>query len=84
MPAALLGFRDRGLVQVGHWADLMVFDPEDHPAAGTKELVHDLPGGAGRFQAYPNGIRATIVNGVPIVLDGKLTDRLPGQVVSPV
>ena len=29
-------------------------------------------------------VHATIVNGVPVVLDGKLTDALPGLVVSPV
>ncbi len=84
VPAALLGFRDRGLVQDGHFADLMVFDPEEIRRPGRKELVHDLPGDSARFQAYPNGIHATIVNGVPIVLDGKLTGNLPGQVVSPV
>ena len=84
VPAALLGFRDRGLVQDGQFADLMVFDPEEIRRPGRKELVHDLPGDSARFQAYPNGIHATIVNGVPIVLDGKLTGNLPGQVVSPV
>jgi N-acyl-D-aspartate/D-glutamate deacylase len=84
VPAAILGFRDRGLVQCGNWADLMLFDPEAIRRPGRKELVADLPGGIGRFQAYPNGIHATIVNGQPIVLDGVLTDRLPGQVVSPV
>jgi N-acyl-D-aspartate/D-glutamate deacylase len=84
VPAALLGFRDRGLVQDGHFADLMVFDPEELRRPGRKELVHDLPGDSARFQAYPNGIHATIVNGVPIVLDGTLTGNLPGQVVSPV
>jgi N-acyl-D-aspartate/D-glutamate deacylase len=84
VPADILGFRDRGLVQVGNWADLMVFDPVAIRQPGRKELVADLPGGTNRFQAYPNGIRATIVNGVPIVLDGKLTDRRPGRVVSPV
>ncbi|HEY5109586.1 MAG TPA: amidohydrolase family protein [Acidimicrobiales bacterium] len=84
VPAALLGFRDRGLVQNGNFADLMIFDPEEIRRPGRKELVHDLPGNSGRFQAYPNGIHATIVNGVPIVLDGKLTGALPGQVVSPV
>jgi N-acyl-D-aspartate/D-glutamate deacylase len=62
----------------------MVFDPVAIRQPGRKELVADLPGGTNRFQAYPNGIRATIVNGVPIVLDGKLTDRRPGRVVSPV
>jgi N-acyl-D-aspartate/D-glutamate deacylase len=84
VPAAILGFRDRGLVQAGNWADLMLFDPEAIRRPGRKELVADLPGGIGRFQAHPNGIHATIVNGQPIVLDGVLTDRLPGQVVSPV
>ena len=84
VPAAILGFRDRGLVRTGNWADLMIFDPEAIRRPGRKELVADLPGGTGRFQAYPNGIHATIVNGIPIVLDGALTDSRPGQVVSPV
>jgi len=83
VPAAILGFADRGVVRTGNWADLVVFDPEELRRPGRKELVHDLPGGTGRFQAYPNGIRATIVNGVPIVLDGTLTGRRPGRVVSP-
>lgn len=84
VPAAILGFRDRGLVRTGNWADLMIFDPEAIRRPGRKELVADLPGGISRFQAYPNGIHATIVNGIPIVLDGALTDSRPGQVVSPV
>jgi hypothetical protein len=28
-------------------------------------------------------VHATVVNGVPIVVDGELTGRLPGQVVRP-
>jgi N-acyl-D-aspartate/D-glutamate deacylase len=71
-------------VRTGNWADLMVFDPEEIRRPGRKELVHDLPGAAGRFQAYPNGIHATIVNGVSIVLNGILTDHRPGEVISPV
>jgi N-acyl-D-aspartate/D-glutamate deacylase len=84
VPATILGFADRGMVRAGYWADLMIFDPEEIRRPGRKVLVHDLPGGIGRFQAYPNGILATIVNGVPIVRDGSLTGALPGQVVSPV
>jgi N-acyl-D-aspartate/D-glutamate deacylase len=83
VPAAILGFWDRGVVRVGNWADLMIFDPEAIRRPGRKELVYDLPGGIGRFQARPNGFVATIVNGVPIVEDGVLTDLRPGQVVSP-
>jgi N-acyl-D-aspartate/D-glutamate deacylase len=78
-----LGFRDRGLLAPGYHADIFVFDPEEIRRPSTKQLVHDLPGGIGRFQARPHGVSATIVNGVPIVLDGELTGALPGEVISP-
>jgi hypothetical protein len=42
-----------------------------------------MPGNVGRWRAWGKGVKATIVNGQPIVLDGELTGRLPGQVVSP-
>jgi N-acyl-D-aspartate/D-glutamate deacylase len=60
----------------------MVFDPETI-APTTKEFVHDLPGGVGRFKAWGRGVHATVVNGTPIVLDGELTGHLPGRVVRP-
>jgi N-acyl-D-aspartate/D-glutamate deacylase len=82
VPAALVGLADRGVVQAGKWADLMVFDPA---AIGPwkKEFVRDLPGNVGRFKAWGHGVKATVVNGEPIVLDGQLTGRLPGHVVRP-
>lgn len=82
VPAALLGFADRGTITPGKWADIMIFDP-DTIGPWKKEFVHDLPGGVGRFKAWGKGVKATIVNGQPIVLDGELTDRLPGQWVAP-
>ncbi|MFP6662821.1 MAG: amidohydrolase family protein [Deltaproteobacteria bacterium] len=82
VPAAMAGITDRGMVQPGLAADLMIFD-EKMIGAGTKRMVHDLPGGAGRFQARPEGIFATIVNGEAIVIDGELTKALPGQLVRP-
>jgi N-acyl-D-aspartate/D-glutamate deacylase len=82
IPAALLGFSDRGTLKVGGWADIMIFDPVT-VAPWRKEYVRELPGGAGRYKAYGKGIKATLVNGVPIVLDGALTGRLPGHVVTP-
>jgi N-acyl-D-amino-acid deacylase len=69
-------------IQVGAWADVMVFDPETI-GPWRKEFVRDLPGGVGRYEAWGRGMRATIVNGVPIVVDGELTDALPGHVVRP-
>jgi N-acyl-D-amino-acid deacylase len=82
VPAALAGIADRGILRPGSWADMMVFDPK---AIGPwkKEFIRDLPGGAGRFRAWGQGVNATIVNGQPIVVKGQLTDRLPGQVVAP-
>jgi N-acyl-D-amino-acid deacylase len=82
VPAALLGIVDRGVLAPGRPADLMVFDP-DTIGPWKKEFVHDLPGAVGRFKAWGRGVRATIVNGVPIVLDGELTGRLPGGVLRP-
>ena len=70
------------MIKVGGWADIMIFDPETI-APWKKEFVHDLPGGVGRWKAWGKGVKATIVNGQLIVLDGKLTKNLPGHVVSP-
>jgi len=82
VPAALLGFHDRGTIRVGGWADLMIFDPTTIGPL-RKEFVHDLPGGVGRFKAWGQGVRATIVNGQVIVSNGELTGSLPGRMVSP-
>ena len=82
VPAALLGLGDRGTLKPGGWADIMIFDPETI-GPWRKEFVHDLPGHVGRWKALGHGVKATIVNGVPIVVDGELTGALPGHVVSP-
>jgi N-acyl-D-amino-acid deacylase len=82
VPAALLGFHDRGTLKVGAFADMMIFDPETI-GPWRKEFVHDLPGGVGRYKAFGRGVHATIVNGQPIVLEGQLTGKLPGATVRP-
>jgi N-acyl-D-amino-acid deacylase len=82
VPAAMAGFVGRGALLPGYAADIMIFDPET-VGPGTKRLVSDMPGGESRFSARPRGFRATIVNGTPIVLEGKLQDTLPGQLVRP-
>ncbi|MDE3085270.1 MAG: amidohydrolase family protein [Acidobacteriota bacterium] len=83
VPAALLGFENRGMLLPGYWADAFVFDPDTVELASKKQVA-DFPGGEARYSARPKGIHWTIVNGVPVVRDGELlTDRLPGQVVRP-
>ena len=83
-PAALCGFSDRGMIRPGFAADLMVFDP-DTIGPAEKGIVHDFPNGEARYVSKPEGVHATIVNGVPIVLDGDLVGdgALPGQVLRP-
>ncbi|MDG2304500.1 MAG: amidohydrolase family protein [Candidatus Binatia bacterium] len=83
-PAALLGLQGRGMLLPGYAADIMIFDP-DTIGPGKKEFVHDFPNGVGRWSSRPEGVYATIVNGVPIVIDGALVEGCgyPGNVVSP-
>ncbi|MBX7160146.1 MAG: amidohydrolase family protein [Acidimicrobiia bacterium] len=82
MPAAIAGLTDRGLLQPGYWADVMIFDPEA-VSPDFKGEVADFPNGSVRFSARPKGVRYTIVNGEPIVIDGELTSNLPGSIAKP-
>ena len=69
-PAAVYGLADRGLVQEGKAADLVVFDP-DTVAPGPLRRVHDFPADGERLTAdAPQGMRHTLVNGVVIREDG--------------
>jgi N-acyl-D-aspartate/D-glutamate deacylase len=83
VPASLLGFRDRGMLLPGYWADAFIFDP-DTIELESKKQVRDFPGGEARYSARPRGVYATIVNGVPIVRNNEvLFGNLPGHVVRP-
>jgi N-acyl-D-aspartate/D-glutamate deacylase len=80
VPARLYGLVDRGRIVEGGWADLVVFD-ESTVGPGTLETRFDLPAGAGRLYAEPEGVHHVVVNGEPIVLDGRLTGARPGRVL---
>lgn len=84
LPAKILGFNGRGVLAEGYAADIMIFDP-DTIGPDRKYRANDLPGGDSRWTSRPKGIKATIVNGVPIVLDGELVADcgLPGHVLRP-
>ena len=73
-----------GFARFGYAADIMIFDPAT-VGPDRKELAHDFPNGAPRWTSRPKGVHATIVNGVPIVIDGDLQADagLPGQVLRP-
>lgn len=80
VPASLFGLYDRGLIQPGMAADLMVFDP-DTIAPLEPEEASDLPSGATRRKQLATGIEWTLVNGQVLLEEGEHTGALPGRVV---
>jgi N-acyl-D-amino-acid deacylase len=68
-PAARLGLRDRGQLQDGWVADVVVFDPERVRAHAT----YDEP------RRHSEGIEHVLVNGVAVVADGQPTGARPGR-----
>ena len=68
-PAARLGLRDRGVIQEGAVADLVVFDP----ATVRSTATYDEP------RSYPVGIEQVIVAGTLVVADGVHTGATPGR-----
>lgn len=79
-PAALLGLRDRGRLEVGCWADVVILDLP-RLELGPKRLVGDLPGGGERWQVDVDGIDRVLVNGETIVEGGRLAEIRPGRVL---
>jgi N-acyl-D-aspartate/D-glutamate deacylase len=84
-PAAVYGLTDRGTVAVGQAADLCVFDPETI-APGPLRRIRDFPADGERLTAdAPVGVTHTLVNGVPIRVDGVASEEglaaRPGTVV---
>jgi len=71
---------DRGLLQPGKFADVVIFDPETI-ARGKEEWVDDVPGGSGRYVRHPSGIDKVIVNGQVLVDQGKYTAAQPGRII---
>ncbi|GGZ75591.1 N-acyl-D-amino-acid deacylase family protein [Streptomyces bluensis] len=79
-PAQLFGLRERGRVEEGFHADLVLFDPE-RIDAGKATLVHDLPGDSPRLDSKAIGVRAVWVNGVEAIRDDVVTGAVPGRVL---
>ncbi len=71
LPAQSIAIRARGALQVGYYADVVVFDPATIGDHSTFAEPH----------AYSTGVRDVFVNGEQVLSDGEHTGATPGQVV---
>lgn len=71
LPAAQMRFTDRGVIKRGMWADLVIFNP----ATISDRATYDHP------QQFAQGMAWVLVNGVPVISEGKMTGALPGKVL---
>jgi N-acyl-D-amino-acid deacylase len=71
LAAQKMRFTDRGVLKEGMWADVVVFDPNEIRDVATFENPNQLS----------VGMRYVLVNGVPVIAEGKMTNALPGKVL---
>jgi dihydroorotase/N-acyl-D-amino-acid deacylase len=71
LPAHRIGLADRGLVRTGLFADLTIFDP----ARVIDRATFEAP------QQLSDGIVHVIVNGKPVIENGKATGARPGRIL---
>ncbi len=71
LPASNLMLKRRGLLTEGYFADIVVFDPATIQDHATFNNSHQ----------YSTGVSDVLINGIPVLLDGKHTGATPGRVV---
>ena len=69
LPATNLGLDRRGFLKEGQFADVAVFDPATIVDRATFDKPHQ----------YAEGVSHVLVNGVPVLKDGRHTGALPGR-----
>jgi N-acyl-D-amino-acid deacylase len=71
LPAQRMRLSDRGVLKAGMWADVVIFDPQTITDRATFENPNQLS----------EGMQYVLVNGVPVIDNGKATNALPGKVL---
>ena len=71
LPAQRMRLADRGVLKAGMWADVVVFDPQTVTDRATFKDPNQLS----------QGMQYVLINGVPVIDDGKATNALPGKVL---
>jgi N-acyl-D-aspartate/D-glutamate deacylase len=74
------GLSDRGTIEPGKAADLVLFDLASIHC-GEEEFLDDFPGEARRYVRPGSGYTAVIVNGEVVLEDGAYTENRPGRVI---
>jgi N-acyl-D-amino-acid deacylase len=69
MPAAKFGLADRGIIEEGARADLVLFDP----VAIDDIATYESP------RRHPSGIHTVWVNGTAVMHEGRHTGERPGR-----
>jgi dihydroorotase/N-acyl-D-amino-acid deacylase len=72
LPAQRMRLADRGVLKTGTWADVAIFDPEQVRDLATFDKPNQLS----------EGMRFVLVNGVPVIEEGRMTNALPGKVLT--
>jgi N-acyl-D-amino-acid deacylase len=73
LPCETLGLKQRGRLEKGCFADVVVFDATNIDALATYQDPH----------RYSSGVRDVLVNGVAALRGGQPTGALPGRVLRP-
>jgi N-acyl-D-amino-acid deacylase len=71
LPAQRMRLTERGVLKQGMWADVVIFDPATVQDRATFDTPNQLS----------EGMEYVLVNGVPVIDQGKMTGALPGQVL---
>src|SRR5215469_15320909 len=71
LPSQRLRLEGRGLLRVGMWADITIFDPATIRDLATFDNPNQLS----------EGMNYVLVNGVPVIDQGKMTGARPGKVL---
>jgi len=71
LPAQRLRLTHRGVLKAGMWADVVVFDPATVRDLATFDNPNQLS----------EGMEYVLVNGAPVIEQGKMTGALPGKVL---
>jgi len=80
VPAQMYGLVERGRLEPGWHADIVVFDPTTLNPEPVR-AVSDLPAGGWRLTGGARGVDHVFVNGVEIVSGGAYTGERPGTVL---